>query len=188
MFRTGLGLTESFELAARGRFARQLPSKDESVGALSTAFSPSALLQGSSCVLLVIWYDISTLKSGLCRGLSQHLTMATLVEKTELRAGEMVATDNDRADSISLEKEDRYETVRPIPGLSQEDSEWMHSLSEKEKRSIFHKVDKRLVPMLALLYLIAHLDRASMSIAAFASRDFADGCCRHRECKNRRCM
>lgn len=88
--------------------------------------------------------------------------MTNLVEKTELRAGEMVASDRDGADSISLEKEDHYESVRPIPGLSPEDSEWMRNMTEKEKKSIFHKVDMRLVPMLALLYLIAHLDRASM--------------------------
>lgn len=87
--------------------------------------------------------------------------MVTVVEKTELRAGEMVASDQDRADSISLEKEDAYEAIRPIPGLSAEDSQWLRELPEKEKRSTFHKVDKRLVPMLALLYLIAHLDRAS---------------------------
>lgn len=37
----------------------------------------------------------------------------------------------------------------------------MQNMTEKEKSSIFHKVDMRLVPMLALLYLIAHLDRAS---------------------------
>lgn len=89
--------------------------------------------------------------------------MATIVEKTELRAGEMVAADNDRdqSDILSLEKPDQYETVRPIPGLSQEDSDWLRDFPEKEKSRTFHKVDKRLVPMLALLYLIAHLDRAS---------------------------
>ena len=90
--------------------------------------------------------------------------MSTLVEKTELRAGEMGALDRDQdRDSISLEKEDRLETVKPLPGLSQEESDWMASLSPQEQRKIFHKVDKRLVPMLALLYLIAHLDRASTS-------------------------
>ena len=46
--------------------------------------------------------------------------MSTLVEKTELRAGEMGALDRDQdRDSISLEKEDRLETVKPLPGLSQ---------------------------------------------------------------------
>lgn len=105
--------------------------------------------------------------------------MTTVVEKAELRAGEMVASDADRADSLSLEKEDRYETLRPIPGLSHDDSEWLRHLPEKEKRGIFHKVDKRLVPMLALLYLIAHLDRASKSAArpsAMTTDGVDEGC------------
>lgn len=45
--------------------------------------------------------------------------------------------------------------------LSPEDREWLHSVDEKTARKIYHKVDLRLVPMLAILYLIAHLDRVS---------------------------
>ena len=66
-------------------------------------------------------------------------------------------------DSSSLEKEqtDRVEYAPPKSNLSAEESEWLASIPTEEQRRIYHKVDIRLVPMLALLYLIAHLDRAS---------------------------
>ena len=39
-------------------------------------------------------------------------------------------------------------------GLTSEEADWLLSLSEKEKSQIYRKVDFRLVPMLALLYLV----------------------------------
>lgn len=50
--------------------------------------------------------------------------------------------------------------------LSDEDREWLASVDAKTQRRIYHKVDVRLVPMLAILYLIAHLDRASAYMTA----------------------
>lgn len=44
-------------------------------------------------------------------------------------------------------------------GLSEEDAEFMHNIPAGEQDKIFHKVDWRLCPMLAVLYLISHLDR-----------------------------
>jgi hypothetical protein len=44
-------------------------------------------------------------------------------------------------------------------GLSEEDAQFMHETSREEQDKIFHKVDWRLCPMLAILYLISHLDR-----------------------------
>lgn len=46
--------------------------------------------------------------------------------------------------------------------LSDDDRAWLASVDTKTQSKIYHKVDVRLVPMLAMLYLIAHLDRASM--------------------------
>lgn len=68
--------------------------------------------------------------------------------------------DRDR-DSISLDKE-AQPTYQVKPGMTAEDAEWLANLPQKEQDRIFHKVDIRLVPMLALLYLIAHLDRANI--------------------------
>lgn len=44
-------------------------------------------------------------------------------------------------------------------GLSYEDAQFMHEIPKSEQDKIFHKVDWRLCPMLAVLYLISHLDR-----------------------------
>ncbi len=44
-------------------------------------------------------------------------------------------------------------------GLSQEDAQFMQDIPKSEQDKIFHKVDWRLCPMLAVLYLISHLDR-----------------------------
>jgi hypothetical protein len=44
-------------------------------------------------------------------------------------------------------------------GLTQEDAEFLYSIDKVEQNKIFHKVDWRLCPMLAVLYLISHLDR-----------------------------
>ena len=46
-------------------------------------------------------------------------------------------------------------------GLTQDDAEFLYSWDSDPKRQakVFHKVDWRLCPMLALLYLISHLDR-----------------------------
>ena len=91
--------------------------------------------------------------------------MAGLVEKAELRAAEMVASEKERDDSLSLDKEKREDdSVKRMAlrsGLNEEDADWLAEVPAEEQRRIFHKVDDRLDPMLALLYLIAHLDRAS---------------------------
>jgi hypothetical protein len=44
-------------------------------------------------------------------------------------------------------------------GLNQEDAEYLYSIDKAEQDKIFHKVDWRLCPILAVLYLISHLDR-----------------------------
>lgn len=49
-------------------------------------------------------------------------------------------------------------------GLSEEDASFLVSFSAKEERAIFRKVDWRVVPMLATLYLISHLDRANIGM------------------------
>lgn len=50
-------------------------------------------------------------------------------------------------------------------GLTSEEADFLLSLSEKEKSQIYWKVDIRLVPMLAMLYLVSHLDRANIGNA-----------------------
>lgn len=68
-------------------------------------------------------------------------------------------------DSISLDKEAQATFHQVRPGMTAEDVQWLDSIPQKERDRIYHKVDIRLVPMLALLYLIAHLDRANIGNA-----------------------
>lgn len=79
-----------------------------------------------------------------------------------------------RSDEGSLSvKEKAHEAVeylekgpQNIKGLSEEERAWLASVDQKEASRIYHKVDVRLVPMLALLYLIAHLDRVSADLGS----------------------
>ena len=52
-----------------------------------------------------------------------------------------------------------------VLGLSDEDAEFYNNHSEAQRKKITRKVDIRLVPMLAILYLISHLDRANIGNA-----------------------
>lgn len=44
-------------------------------------------------------------------------------------------------------------------GLTEEDAQFLYEIPKEEQDKIFSKVDWRLCPMLAVLYLISHLDR-----------------------------
>jgi len=68
-------------------------------------------------------------------------------------------------DSVSIDKEAQTTSHQIKPGMTAEDAEWLASVPPQEQARIYHKVDRRLVPMLALLYLIAHLDRANIGNA-----------------------
>lgn len=81
-----------------------------------------------------------------------------------------VHQDHRKDSSSSLEEKDTVEFAEKIVdpklqqasgALSNEDRDWLASVDSKTQSQIYHKVDVRLVPMLAILYLIAHLDRAS---------------------------
>jgi hypothetical protein len=50
-------------------------------------------------------------------------------------------------------------------GLDPDDADFYNSYTEEQRKKVFRKVDVRLVPMLALLYLICHIDRANIGNA-----------------------
>ncbi|KAG9769112.1 putative transporter [Exophiala dermatitidis] len=52
-----------------------------------------------------------------------------------------------------------------VLGLSQEDVDFYTNFPAEKTRKIFRKVDIRLVPMLAVMYLISHIDRANIGNA-----------------------
>lgn len=52
-----------------------------------------------------------------------------------------------------------------VLGLHPEDAEFYTSYSEERRKKVIRKVDVRLVPMLAVLYLISHIDRANIGVS-----------------------
>merc|ERR1711974_92193 len=79
--------------------------------------------------------------------------------------------EHDSSETVSLEKEQVAHVEDGISeqkrkylraGLSSEDADFLLDLTPKQQSAIYHKVDIRLVPMLALLYLISHIDRANI--------------------------
>ncbi|KAF4780709.1 major facilitator superfamily transporter [Colletotrichum scovillei] len=52
-----------------------------------------------------------------------------------------------------------------VYGLSPEDADFFNNYPEEKRKTTFRKVDVRLIPMLALLYLICHIDRANIGNA-----------------------
>ncbi|OBT73139.1 hypothetical protein VF21_08929 [Pseudogymnoascus sp. 05NY08] len=56
----------------------------------------------------------------------------------------------------------------PLPkngSLTEEEEEFLASIVSEQANHIYHKVDKRLLPVLALLYLVAQIDRANIGNA-----------------------
>lgn len=50
-------------------------------------------------------------------------------------------------------------------GLTQEETDFYENFPEDKRKKMIRKVDVRLVPVLALLYLMAHIDRANIGNA-----------------------
>lgn len=57
-----------------------------------------------------------------------------------------------------------------VVGLMSEDADFYTSFPEERRKKIFHKVDARLIPMLAVLYLISHINRANVGNAKIEGR------------------
>ena len=71
--------------------------------------------------------------------------------------------DEKRADAVEYAEKAVHDpnSSKASGPLSDDDRAWLANVDIKTQSKIYHKVDVRLVPMLAILYLIAHLDRAS---------------------------
>jgi hypothetical protein len=52
-----------------------------------------------------------------------------------------------------------------VLGLHPEDADFYTNYSEEKRKAVIHKVDVRLVPMLAVLYLVSHIDRANIGVS-----------------------
>lgn len=69
------------------------------------------------------------------------------------------------SDDKDMEKEERlgvsYEQYANR-GISNEDATFFTDFSPEKHKKLLRKIDFRLVPVLALLYLAAHIDRANI--------------------------
>ena len=70
-------------------------------------------------------------------------------------------------DEKDLEKVDMVEVTNKYAklGISEEDATFYESFSPERQKKMLWKIDIRLVPFLALLYLCAHIDRANIGNA-----------------------
>ncbi|KAL8282862.1 hypothetical protein RB600_006038 [Gaeumannomyces tritici] len=83
-------------------------------------------------------------------------------------------SDQDTVEQIDNASQDNSPDKAPVArtidnmrvlGLTDEDAEFYASYTPEQRKRVIRKVDKRLVPMLAILYLISHLDRANIGNA-----------------------
>lgn len=52
-----------------------------------------------------------------------------------------------------------------VLGLHPDDADFYTNYPEEKRKKVIRKVDVRLVPMLAVLYLISHIDRANIGVS-----------------------
>ncbi|KAL3472834.1 major facilitator superfamily domain-containing protein [Aspergillus californicus] len=86
----------------------------------------------------------------------------------EIPLGQMISrADSEKASSENVEDFAIITTIdgMQVLGLSGEDADFYRGFSEERKKRIIRKVDIRLVPMLAVVYLISHLDRSNIGNA-----------------------
>ncbi|CAI7633735.1 unnamed protein product [Penicillium viridicatum] len=81
--------------------------------------------------------------------------------------------DKDNEKLFGSEEVENYSNIITIDnnqvlGLTHEDAEFYNNFSVEKRKNVLRKVDIRLVPMLAILYLVSHLDRANIGNAKIA--------------------
>ncbi|KAF3016610.1 hypothetical protein E8E15_003764 [Penicillium rubens] len=81
--------------------------------------------------------------------------------------------DKDNEKYFGSEEVEKYSNIITIDdnqvlGLTHEDAEFYNNFSVERRKNVLRKVDIRLVPMLAVLYLVSHLDRANIGNAKIA--------------------
>ena len=88
----------------------------------------------------------------------------------------MVAVEKDKITHIdekseSVRDDKHLQTVQrdnfQVLGLHPDDADFYANYFEEKRRRIIRKVDVGLVPMLAISYLISHIDRANMNVSVF---------------------
>jgi hypothetical protein len=93
--------------------------------------------------------------------------MATPTEKNSYDKAAMARTDErfnsepDVANQHQIIELDNFKVL----GLSPEDADFYIAFSSSRRKKLLRKIDVRLIPMLATLYLISHIDRANIGVS-----------------------
>jgi hypothetical protein len=93
--------------------------------------------------------------------------MATPTEKNGYdkaamaRADERSNSEPDVANQHQIIELDSFKVL----GLSSEDADFYTAFSPSRRKKLLRKIDVRLIPMLATLYLISHIDRANIGVS-----------------------
>ena len=101
--------------------------------------------------------------------------MAAMKPVQSMQAGHHDDADKDVNDLVMKEAKVDYKHIEDgaasnkydealQAGLSPDDARFLADFTPPQERRVFRKVDLRVVPMLALLYLISHLDRANIGL------------------------
>ena len=67
----------------------------------------------------------------------------------------------DKTSEIEIAEYNKYANI----GLSDEETDFYENFPKEKHQKLLRKIDIRLVPVLALLYLCAHIDRANIGNA-----------------------
>jgi hypothetical protein len=93
--------------------------------------------------------------------------MTTSTEKNSYDKAAMARTDErsnfepDVANQHQIIELDNFKVL----GLSPEDADFYLDFSSSRRKKLLRKIDVRLIPMLATLYLISHIDRANIGVS-----------------------
>ncbi|CAN9417370.1 unnamed protein product [Alternaria alternata] len=87
--------------------------------------------------------------------------MSPSMDKSEIQYIDEKAESIESPKPHQIIKIDNFQVL----GLAPEDADFYINYSDEQRKRVIHKVDIRLVPMLAILYLISHIDRANIGNA-----------------------
>ncbi|KAG5654892.1 hypothetical protein KAF25_005849 [Fusarium avenaceum] len=90
--------------------------------------------------------------------------MADRMEKPDVVMVDDLDEKNPGSDNEKAPQARTIDNIRVL-GLTDEDAEFYNNFTPEQRKTVIKKVDRRLVPMLAILYLISHLDRANIGNA-----------------------
>lgn len=83
----------------------------------------------------------------------------TSIDKVDVIMDEDRLDDGEKATAVHV-----IDNFRVL-GLTDDDAAFYNNFGQERRKRVVQKVDRRLVPMLALLYLVSHLDRANIGNA-----------------------